>query len=105
MFLFHVTHKTNMASILRRGLQLGYNRGRIRGVWLCPKVSPHLLAHLARQHGWKVADLRVVKVDVGQLALRKHYLRGFDFADNMAFLHMADVPAALVSRCQLTTAA
>jgi len=64
MFLYHVTHRSNQASIDRVGLRAVFARSWSR-VWFCnhPKLA-WALRHVADSHGWPVLELICYRVDV-----------------------------------------
>lgn len=94
MILYHVTHRSNVANIKRRGLQRGYCRGKLRAIWLTTDPSKILLEHIAAHHGWRVNDLRIVAVRIYQdMQLRKHCRNKNGLHRNTAFYCRFDIPA------------
>lgn len=82
---YHVTHKSNVANIRRRGLQPGYSRGKLRAIWLSDKPSAALVGHIASAHGWKISDMRVVLVRVIRARCNRHYRANNGLHRNMAY--------------------
>jgi RNA:NAD 2'-phosphotransferase (TPT1/KptA family) len=63
--LYHVTHRANLASILKDGLRPDRSRSRYWRTWLVRRAGVrYIAAHVAATHHWALGDMRVFKVSV-----------------------------------------
>jgi hypothetical protein len=64
-YLYHITPRKNLLSILQSGLTPKASKGRRKVVWLCSgALIPWALDHLADYHGLHVSELAILKVEV-----------------------------------------
>jgi len=71
-YMYHWTHRSNLASILATGLDPQYARGRLRAVWLC-EASRVLwaAAHVSVGHQCEMDSLVLLRVRVDALTLKR----------------------------------
>lgn len=76
--LYHWTHKDNIPSIARHGLDPAKATGRRALVWLCAGQDTAKRAlEVCKRHGWVLDDLILLTVDVEDLAVWPFHKVGF----------------------------
>jgi hypothetical protein len=71
-YMYHWTHRSNLASILATGLDPQYARGRLRAVWLCEESRVlWAAAHVAAGHQCEMDSLVLLRVRVDRLTLTR----------------------------------
>jgi len=64
-YLYHITPRKNLLSILQAGLTPKAAKGRRKVVWLCSgALLPWALDHLAAYHDCHISELAILKVEV-----------------------------------------
>lgn len=61
-YVYHWTHRNNLASILWTGLDPSYAEGKLKVVWFCDSDRVGwALAHIAARHGWNHDDMVLLR--------------------------------------------
>jgi hypothetical protein len=62
--MYHWTHRLNLESILRKGIDPSYSEGKLQVVWSCgPQRIGWALAHVAQRHGWDCDDMACLEFE------------------------------------------
>lgn len=71
-YLYHWTHKSNVASILASGLLPSFARGKMKVVWACDSTRVGwAVAHVASHHQCSPDDMVCLKLDVRGVNLKR----------------------------------
>lgn len=75
-YVYHWTHRENLASIMREGIDPAYSEGRSHQAWVCgPRRIGWALAHIAQRHGWGADDMVLLKVSGDLPHLKNTFLQ------------------------------
>ena len=95
-YVYHWTHRSNLPSIMREGIDPAYSEGRAHLSWVCgPRRIGWALAHIAQRHGWEPDDMVLLKVDGDLPSLRPTF---------MAYVYNSRevIPPASILECRMT---
>lgn len=71
--LYHVTHRSNLASILRQGLRPTRAKTKWSTIWLCSEEAiADIIQHMAQRHRWTTTALIVFRVQIDTNHLRRN---------------------------------
>ena len=63
-YVYHWTHRGNLESIMREGIDPAYSEGRAHLAWACgPRKIGWAMAHIALRHGWAPDELVLLKIN------------------------------------------
>ena len=76
-YVYHWTHRHNVASILARGLLPSYAHTCREEVWVCgvSRIA-WALAHIAQRHGWSPDDMVCVRIRADRVNWTRTAFRG-----------------------------
>lgn len=61
-YVYHWTHRNNLASILYGGVDPSYAEGKVKVVWFCDHDRVGwALAHIAARHGWQHDEMLLLR--------------------------------------------
>ena len=88
---YHVTHRRNVASILRDGLLCRKATGKRKAVWLSIDPTEALAEHIAHSHGWRADCLVVLAVFVRRDFVSVQHLPGVGLHRDTCFYSRRDI--------------
>lgn len=93
MILYHTTHKRNLASILKHGLDPARSQGKRRAVWIHVREMTHwALSHCCLRHKWNIFALVRIKVRVPKAWVKRH--------NDKLFYCLRTIPARFLGRVE-----
>lgn len=85
-YLYHWTHRRNLACIMRQGLLASKARGKLNAVWLCESSRlGWALSHVAMGHDWSADELVCLRISTRRLKITRSGFKG-------AYTVRGDVP-------------
>jgi len=98
LHLYHITPTTNNVSILTRGLDPAFSRGKRKTVWLCDWTRIHwALAHVSFKHETPVNELSAFMITLERSEVINTAWRGiYNYSGIIKVTHNAIMESAII---------